>query len=121
MSWYAVGLWVVLAGGIVPAGYFTWTWRPRRRWTGTQLDAGAWVQVVLALYLVSALRGALGGVNEPTSWWTGALSLTLGVAINTVLWVRMLRWRAFKRDHPRAEGEATGQREPIPPDAAEAD
>ncbi len=112
MSWYEVGLWVVLVGGIVPAAYFTWTWRPRGRWTGTQLDAGAWVQVVLALYVFSAARAAVGGVTEPTSWWQGALSLAIGVGINTVLWVRMLRWRSFKRRDPAAEAQATGE---LPP------
>ena len=115
MSWYAVGLWVVLVGGIVPASYFTWTWRPRRRWTGTQLDAGAWVQVVLALYLVSALRLVLGGPTEPSSWWNGALGLALGAAIDVVLWVRMLRWRTFRQHSPEAAGQATGE---LPPDGS---
>lgn len=111
MSWYEVGLWVVLVGGILPASYFTWTWRPRHRWTGTQLDAGAWVQIVLAQYMLSLVRVVFGTVANPGLWY-GALSLTLGVAIDAVLWVRMVRWRAFKRDHPQAEAEATGQSEP---------
>jgi hypothetical protein len=98
---YELGLWVVIVGGLLPAGYFLWTWRPERRWTARQLDAGGWVQVVLALYLLAAFRAAFGHYRDRAgaSAWA---ALAVGVGIDMVLWLRMVRWRRFRNDadHP---------------------
>lgn len=106
MSGYELGLAVLLVGGIVPAGYFTWTWRPARRWHAAELDAGGWVPIILALYLLSALRLVLGHSTEPRDVWGVVTSFVLGGAIDGVLWVRWWRWRTLRRqlrDDPSAD------------------
>ena len=117
MSWYLVGLWVVIVGGVLPAGYFVWTWRPPRRWSARQLDAGGWVQVVLALYLLAAFRAAFGHYGGSRGVVDGVAALAVGVAIDVVLWLRVLRWRRFRRQRVidlAAKAEAAD----CPPDPA---
>lgn len=102
MSWYWIGLGLVIAGGIAPAAYFLWSWRPRRRWSARQLDAGGWVVVILALYLLAGFRALTGQYREPRSVLDGAAALAVGVAIDTILWLRVTRWVSFRRNptHP---------------------
>jgi hypothetical protein len=95
--WYWPLLWIVLAGGLIPAAWFTWTWRPRRRWSPRQLDAGGWVHVILALYLLSAFRLATGQSKLPDSVPEALFGLVIGAGIDVVLWVRVTRWLEFRR------------------------
>lgn len=96
-------LWIVIVGGLIPSLYFVWTWRPRARFSARQLDAGGWVAVIAALYLLAGVRAAMGQYKtdvEPVDWFATAI---IGGAIDCVLWLRVFRWRAFRRDgddHP---------------------
>lgn len=100
---YWIALWIVIVGGLVPAAYFTWSWRPRFRWSPTQLDAGGWVQVVLALYLLAAARTALGHYQQPDHPLESVATIAVGLGIDAALWLRVGRWLVFRRqgpDHP---------------------
>jgi hypothetical protein len=99
-TYYAV-LWIVIAGGLVPAVYFLTTWRPARRWSPLQLDAGGWVAVVAALYLLAAIRVVLGHYSVPSSRWQAIASFAVGFAIDGVIWLRALRWRSFRTNPPQ--------------------
>lgn len=105
MSWattYWIALGAVIAGGIVPAVFFLVTWRPRARFSARQLDAGGWVGVVLALYLLAAFRALAGHYRLPTSAPEAVVALAIGAGIDALLWVRLVRWSRFRRepDHP---------------------
>ncbi len=100
---HLVMLWIVIIGGLIPSLYFVWSWRPRARFSARQLDAGGWVAVIAALYLLAAVRAALGQYETdvaPDDWFA---TIVIGLAIDAVLWIRVLRWREFQRggdDHP---------------------
>jgi len=100
--WYEAAMWVVILGGLAPAGYFLVTWRPRRRWSLRQLDAGGWVLVIWLLYALAAFRLAAGHYRQPSTAVDGALALVVGAGIDAVLWLRVARWVSFRRhpDHP---------------------
>lgn len=100
---YLTILWVLIVAGLVPALYFLWSWRPRRRWSATQLDAGGWVAIIAGLYLLAAFRAATGGYSQPRTIGQEIATFTLGAGIDAVLWLRVIRWRSFRRgelDHP---------------------
>lgn len=97
---HLVARWIVIVGGLIPSLYFVWSWRPHRRWGATQLDAGGWVGVIAALYLLAAVQLAVDGNRrdvDAVDWFT---TVVIGGAIDAVLWLRVFRWRAFKRDEP---------------------
>lgn len=96
-TWYWPALALVIAGGILPAVYFLWTWRPSKALSSSAIDAGGWVAVVLALYLLAALRGLFGQYRLPETVLEGVLGLLIGAGIDAVLWLRVIRWRAFRR------------------------
>lgn len=101
MTGYDAALAVVVVAGVLPAGYFVWTYRPRQRWRLDALDAGGWVAIILVLYLLTAWRLVAGGVREPEEWWDGASSLLVAGLVDVVLWVRVLNWRRIRRDVER--------------------
>lgn len=105
-TWYWPALGLVIAGGILPAAYFTWSWRPQRRWSARQLDAGGWVHVILALYLLAAFRGVAGHYRLPSTVPEAVASLAVGAAIDVVLWIRVLRWVSFRRDPDQPQRRA---------------
>lgn len=96
-SWYWPALAAIIAAGILPAVYFLWTWRPSRALATSSIDAGGWVAVVLALYLLAALRGLFGQYRLPDTVLEAVLGLLVGAGIDGVLWLRVIRWRAFRR------------------------
>lgn len=95
-SWYWPLLVAVLAGGLVPAGYFLLTWRPRRLLSTSSLDAGAWVMVLFALYALAAYRLAIGHSALPESSAAAIPGLVVGAFLDVVLWLRALRWHRFR-------------------------
>ena len=118
MSLYAVAFAAVIAAGLVPALYFSWSFRPVRPFALVNLDAGGWVPVIAAMYLWAAVRYAIGASDPPSSPLEAVGGLGLGVAIDFVLIVRAVHWhrlRAERRPLPymgperRHEDEATSE------------
>lgn len=98
---YAAAFAVMLAAGIGPALYFSWSFRPRRPFSLLNLDAGGWVPVIALLYVWSGLRYALGLSTPPRSIVEAVLGLGIGVAIDALLIVRAVHWHRL-----RAEGRS---------------
>jgi hypothetical protein len=98
---YAVAFGIVLAAGLGPAVYFSWSFRPRRPFSLLNLDAGGWVPVIALLYAWSAVRYALGMSTPPETFGEAAVGLGFGVAIDLLLIVRAVHWHRL-----RAEGRA---------------
>lgn len=92
-------LWFLIVAGLVPSLWFVYSWRPSRRWSARALDAGGWVAIIAALYLLAALRAALGHYREPASLADAIATFTIAGAVDLVLWLRVLRWRQFQQ-HP---------------------
>lgn len=100
---HLVARWIVILGGLIPSLYFVWSWRPRARFSARQLDAGGWVAVIAALYLLAAVRAATGQYEATPDVDDWLVTVGIGGAIDSVLWLRVFRWRAFRRDgddHP---------------------
>lgn len=94
--WYWPLLWLVLVGGLVPAGYFLSTWRPSKllRPGVRELDAGGWVWAIFLLYLSSAARAVVG---HPTPTLAPALiGLAIGVMVDALLVLRAMHWRRLR-------------------------
>lgn len=101
MTLYAAALLIVLAAGLVPALYFTWTFRPARPFSLLNLDAGGWVPVIALLYAWAGVRYVLGMSTPPDTLAEAVLGLGLGVAIDFLLLVRVIHWRRLRREnHP---------------------
>lgn len=106
-DWYRLGLWAVIVGGLVPAGYFLATYRPRRRFAPAQLDAAGWVQVVVLLYLLGAYNAATGQREVPARP-EGAFSLLVGAAIDGLLLLRAVVWWRVRRSWGPARHHVEG-------------
>lgn len=94
--------WAVVLGGLIPAAYFMWTYRPQHRFSARQLDAGGWVPIIAALYLLSVVNTLLGRNEPPESAIAGSIALSIGAGIDAMLWLRVARWRSFQQNpsHP---------------------
>lgn len=95
MTRYELATGLVILAGLVPAGYFAVTFRPRRPTMAT-LDAGGLFAVIAALYLWAGVRLVLGNTVEPDSPAAGVVSLGLGLLIDAFLWLRAVHWRRFR-------------------------
>lgn len=99
MTWpivHLVALAAVIAGGLIPAAYVTATYRPRKRLSATQLDAAGWVPIVAALYVLAAFNLVTGQRRTP-DLVEGVVSLTIGVGIDGLLWLRAVTWWRMRR------------------------
>lgn len=96
VSVYAVAFAVVLAAGLAPALYFSWSFRPHRPFSLLNLDAGGWVPVIALLYIWSGVRYAIGLSTPPASIPEAAAGLVLGVLIDALLIVRAVHWRRIR-------------------------
>lgn len=95
---YAVALVAVLAAGLLPALYFSWTFRPAHPLALLNLDAGGWVPVIALLYGWAAIRYAVGMSTPPESFGEACLGLGLGALIDFLLIVRVVHWRRLRRE-----------------------
>lgn len=110
-------LWALIVAGLVPSLWFVYSWRPSRRWSARALDAGGWVAIIAALYLLAALRAAFGHYREPATLADALATFAIGAGVDAVLWLRVLRWREFRKDPTHPLRRATDPGCECPPDA----
>jgi multidrug transporter EmrE-like cation transporter len=91
---YFSATWTIVVGAIIPAVWFLATCRPTRWGRAAQVDASAWVVVILGFYVL-AVFGLIAGARQPSTPVAIAYLLwrLVGAA---VLWHRAIRWRIIR-------------------------
>lgn len=95
---YGISLTVVLAAGLAPALYFSWTFRPRRRFARDTFDAGAWVGAIALLYAWISFRNVVGLAVPPRRFLDGAGTIAVLGLVDVVLLFRAFQWRRLRRE-----------------------
>lgn len=100
MRWYGVASWVMLAGGLVPAAWFAWSWgrRIRNPVSLAAFDAGGWVFALLVVYAYQAVVYVAYGVPVPTEAPLGVARILLGVLLDAVIIARAVAWWRLRAD-----------------------
>lgn len=94
-GWLIAG---VIAAGLLPGVYFAigYARSVTRLWSWAAVDAAGWVYATVLLYVL----GAVSMVIRPEQKQTAGQHLTglvLGIMLDTMLWVRAIRWRQIIR------------------------
>ncbi|MFJ8508645.1 hypothetical protein [Streptomyces avermitilis] len=100
---YTLTLYVLLAGGLVPALGFVALHRPNHRFRLTEINASGLVYALGFAYAANLTRSmVLLGVRgaHPGPWWDVLLSLGSLAIIDAVLLVRLFTYVAYLRAHP---------------------
>ncbi|MGW3305870.1 hypothetical protein ACWDG9_04695 [Streptomyces sp. NPDC001073] len=101
---YTLGLYILLAGGLVPALGFAILHRPNHPFRLTEINASGLVYALAFAYTANLTRSmVLLGVRgaHPGPWWDVLLSLGSLAVIDAVLLVRLFTYLRYLREHPK--------------------
>lgn len=105
MLWYRILYLIEVSVGLIGCSYFLLTWwrNVSNKWSLAAIDAGGWVILLLGVFVLLFVNLWVYGLHDPTSTSRGIQALLIYLAVDAIVFVRLLQWRRIRREIRRGQ------------------